>query len=179
MVRRRLVCAHRTKSHSLLASQYLVNHYLDRNVTLLGQTIPVPDTDQLKQTNAATGYGSLGTQADTCFSNWGYLPTFTLVDYYDVGNGSVFGELFVPSRRIQSLTLIAEYTAALNGVNYVATTIGNGSTSSNSSSKGSSSGNGAVSSTPLGGAGSLLGRLLASQSTMAMAVLGLAASFAL
>ena len=73
-------------------SQYLINHYLDENITLLGQTIPVPDTGSLNQTNAATGYGSLGTQADACVSEFGYPPTFTLVDYYDVGNGSVFRE---------------------------------------------------------------------------------------
>lgn len=52
--------------------------------------MPVPDTSSLNQTNAATGYGSLGTQADACISEFGYPPTFTLVDYYDVGNGSVF-----------------------------------------------------------------------------------------
>lgn len=72
--------------------QYLVNHYLDVNVTLLGQTIPIPATSELTETNAATGASSLGEQADTCYADHQYMPTFTLVDFYDVGNGSVFGE---------------------------------------------------------------------------------------
>ncbi|GAA5970538.1 hypothetical protein JCM11641_007345 [Rhodosporidiobolus odoratus] len=103
---------------------YLMNHYLDHNTTLFGQTVPVPATDELEQTNAATGTTSLGTQAATCLAQVGYYPTFTLVDFYDVGNGSVF-----------------EYAAALNKVTYNAVEIGNG-TSSSSSSSGSSNGGG-------------------------------------
>lgn len=72
-------------------AQYLVNHYLDYNTTLFGTTIPVPSTSELTQTNAVSGTGSLGAQAATCLTDHGYYPTFTLVDYYDVGNGSVFG----------------------------------------------------------------------------------------
>ncbi|GAA5869989.1 hypothetical protein JCM8547_001434 [Rhodosporidiobolus lusitaniae] len=101
---------------------YLVNHYLDVNTTLFGQTIPVPATSELEKTNAATGDTSLGEQAATCLAEHGYYPTFTLVDYYDVGNGSVF-----------------EYAANLNGVTYNAVAIGN-VTSSSSSDSGSSSG---------------------------------------
>jgi hypothetical protein len=71
--------------------QYLVNHFLDVNITFLGEDIPIPATSELTQTNAATGPTSLGKQANSCFANWGYWPTFTLVDFYDVGNGSVFG----------------------------------------------------------------------------------------
>ncbi|GAA5823519.1 hypothetical protein JCM11251_000665 [Rhodosporidiobolus azoricus] len=99
---------------------YLINHYLNENMTLFGQTIPVPATGELEETNAATGQTSLGEQADECLAQHGYNPTFTLVDFYDVGNGSVF-----------------EYAAALNGVTYTPSTIGNGTTSSSSSSSSS------------------------------------------
>lgn len=149
--------------------QYLVNHYLDVNVTLLGQTIPIPATSELTQTNAATGTTSLGEQADTCYAAHQYYPTFTLVDFYDVGNGSVFGQCSsngsVKGIAHQSLPR-AEYAATLNGVTYEATTIGNGSTSSTTS----SSGNGSVSSSDLSGASSLLNQLLGSQVSLALAV---------
>lgn len=68
--------------------QYLINHILNIDSSL-GFTMP--NTAALAQTNAVTGVGSLSAQAELCFSEQGYLPTFTLVDYYDVGNGSVFG----------------------------------------------------------------------------------------
>lgn len=61
-------------------------------MTILGMAIPVPAEQELLQTNAVSGYGSLGAQADTCIAQHGYAPTFTLVDYYDMGNGSVFRE---------------------------------------------------------------------------------------
>lgn len=53
---------------------------------------PIPDTALLPQTNAVTGVGSLMAQADLCLAQQPYAPTFTLVDFYDVGNGSVFRE---------------------------------------------------------------------------------------
>lgn len=75
------------------SQQYLMNHFLDVNTTLFGQTIPVPDTARLLETHASSGAApAMSAQADQCFSNHGYYPTFTLVDYYDVGNGSVFGQ---------------------------------------------------------------------------------------
>jgi hypothetical protein len=141
-----------------LLSQYLVNHYLDYNTTLFGTTIPVPSTSELEQTNAVSGTGSLGEQAATCLSEHGYYPTFTLVDYYDVGNGSVFGAFpclfptrcdlkdeadFTPSS-VPSHP--AEYAANLNGVTYSAVTIGNGTTSSSSTSSTGSSGTSSASS---------------------------------
>ncbi|BGP15184.1 hypothetical protein JCM10213_008675 [Rhodosporidiobolus nylandii] len=134
---------------------YLVNHYLDRNETLFGQTIPVPFTAELEQTNAATGDTSLGAQAATCLAQHGYYPTFTLVDYYDVGNGSVF-----------------EYAANLNGVQYNPVTIGNGTTSSTSSSSSggsSTSGDSAAPSSLVRGAAFLAstGALLVGAAAMA------------
>jgi hypothetical protein len=55
---------------------YLINHFLD--VTVLGAFIP--DTAKLNQTNAATGYGSVGAQVSTCTSTYGRPPNFILVD---------------------------------------------------------------------------------------------------
>ena len=55
---------------------YLINHFLD--TTLLNQLIP--DTTELNVTNAASGPGSLGAQADTCIAQQGRAPNFMLVD---------------------------------------------------------------------------------------------------
>ncbi|KAL8290107.1 hypothetical protein RQP46_003046 [Phenoliferia psychrophenolica] len=97
---------------------YLVNHFLDVNVTLGTTVFPAPATQALNTTNAlGPGTGTLLEQSNNCLSLHGSLPTFTLVDYYDMGQGSVF-----------------EYAAKLNGVSYVAGTIGNGSSSSASAS---------------------------------------------
>ncbi|SCZ98179.1 BZ3500_MvSof-1268-A1-R1_Chr7-1g09041 [Microbotryum saponariae] len=118
---------------------YMMNHFLGRNVSLLGETFTVPATSSLNQTNAATGTGSLGAQASSCFSQYKYYPTFTLVDYYDVGNGSVF-----------------QYAAKLNGVSYTATQIGNSSSTAANGGQTSAPSNpntdGTVVSTPLSGA---------------------------
>ncbi|GAA6004902.1 hypothetical protein JCM11491_002273 [Sporobolomyces phaffii] len=107
---------------------YLMNHFLDVNTTLLGQTVPVPATARLLETHAASGPApALSAQADQCRQNHGYYPTFTLVDYYDVGNGSVF-----------------EVAAQMNGVEYKAVAMGNGT------SKSTTSGGGSTTSTSLG-----------------------------
>ena len=45
---------------------------------LLGN--PVPDKDNADTTNAASGTGSLGTQVETCTSQYGRAPNFMLVD---------------------------------------------------------------------------------------------------
>ncbi|GAA6031167.1 hypothetical protein JCM8097_004037 [Rhodosporidiobolus ruineniae] len=99
---------------------YLMNHFLDYNVTVLGQVFAAPDTGALNSTNAATGSTSLGENAASCLAQHGYYPTFTLVDYYDMGNGSVF-----------------EFAANLNGVTYTPVTVGHGTSSSTSGSSGS------------------------------------------
>lgn len=60
------------------------------NITLLGQVIPIPARNALLQTNGLSGTGSLTVQANACIAQHNQKPTFTLVDYYDVGGGSVF-----------------------------------------------------------------------------------------
>ncbi|KAM0747439.1 PLC-like phosphodiesterase [Meredithblackwellia eburnea MCA 4105] len=118
---------------SSTGKMYLINHFLDVNVTLGTTVFPTPAVNELGTTNAVgPGTGTLLQNSNACYSEHGYLPTFTLVDFYDVGNGSVF-----------------QYAAQLNGVTYVPTTIGGGSSSSSSGSGTKSTSAGSVSSTSL------------------------------
>ncbi|KIY51257.1 PLC-like phosphodiesterase [Fistulina hepatica ATCC 64428] len=94
---------------------YLINHFLDESI--LGEL--VPDVAAANQTNAVNGTGSLGTQVDTCETEWGRPPNFMLVDYYEYGNGSVF-----------------EVAATINGVKYDPTVAVPTPKSSSSSSSG-------------------------------------------
>lgn len=100
---------------------YMINHYLDKNMTFFGSQIPVPDTAALEQTNAASGAGSLGQSADECAAQHGRYPTFMLVDFYDIVDGSVF-----------------QAAANLNGVQYSPIAMGNGTSTSRSKSNSSS-----------------------------------------
>jgi len=87
----------RTKASDTSTQMFLINHFLDK--MLLG--VPVPATDKLNVTNAASGSGSLGAQVDTCVATQGRPPNFMLVDFYEYGGGSVF-----------------EVAAQINGVSY-------------------------------------------------------------
>ncbi|OBT65272.1 hypothetical protein VE03_04653 [Pseudogymnoascus sp. 23342-1-I1] len=69
---------------------YIANHNLNTELELLGNTLLVPTQPLLGETNAASGYGSLGLAASQCNATWGKPPTVLNVDYYNVGNGSVF-----------------------------------------------------------------------------------------
>ncbi|KAI9805552.1 MAG: hypothetical protein M1825_000803 [Sarcosagium campestre] len=70
---------------------YMANHNLNRKLDIFGQDIGVvPDTDSLEDTNAVDGPSSLGKAAEQCTSDHGRPPNFLLVDYYNVGDGSVF-----------------------------------------------------------------------------------------
>ena len=75
----------------------------------LGNTVLVPATSLLNETNAESGYGSLGLAAENCRAQWGRPPNFLNVDFYDQGSypGSVF-----------------EVAAAMNGVQYTGTCCG-------------------------------------------------------
>jgi hypothetical protein len=59
----------------------IVNHFLD--VDILG--ILIPDDAADSTTNAATGVGSIGAQADLCISTWDRSPNLILVDYFQNG----------------------------------------------------------------------------------------------
>lgn len=61
---------------------YIVNHFLDSDI--LG--ILIPDNAADYTTNAATGNGSIGAQADLCTSTYDRVPNFVLVDMFDRGD---------------------------------------------------------------------------------------------
>jgi hypothetical protein len=62
---------------------YIINHFLDINI--LNSGVLVPDKGSAGTTNAATGTGSIGAQADLCTQQHGAKPNFVLVDYFDIG----------------------------------------------------------------------------------------------
>lgn len=95
----------------------LINHFLDRLV--LGN--PAPDKTRANVTNAATGFGSLGTHVSTCAAQNGRNPNFLLVNFYEFGGGSVF-----------------QVAADANGVSYNPTTPVSSPANSTTSAKGSS-----------------------------------------
>ncbi|KFY06717.1 hypothetical protein V492_07821 [Pseudogymnoascus sp. VKM F-4246] len=69
---------------------YIANHNLNTELELLGNSLLVPTQPLLGETNAVEGFGSLGLAAKQCNETWGKPPTVLNVDYYNVGNGSVF-----------------------------------------------------------------------------------------
>lgn len=71
---------------------YLMNHNLNVEVSVLGQSLLVPAVSQLNVTNAVEGPGSLGAAAGGCTADWGRPPNILNVDYYNFGSypGSVF-----------------------------------------------------------------------------------------
>lgn len=69
---------------------YLFNHNLNYDINLLGNSLLVPYIPLLNVTNNMTGEGSLGVNTQSCNDTWHYPPKFLNVDYYNVGNGSVF-----------------------------------------------------------------------------------------
>ncbi|KAL9946018.1 hypothetical protein ACHAQF_002471 [Verticillium nonalfalfae] len=69
---------------------YLLNHNLNLNYPLFGSDILVPAVVLLNETNAVEGYGSLGVSTRGCVEDWGRAPNVLNVDFYDVGDGSVF-----------------------------------------------------------------------------------------
>ncbi|KAL8699552.1 MAG: hypothetical protein Q9224_001361 [Gallowayella concinna] len=69
---------------------YMANHNLNTELTLVGRSLLVVTVSLLNETNNVTGFGSLGLMADQCKERWLRSPNFLLVDYYNVGAGSVF-----------------------------------------------------------------------------------------
>jgi hypothetical protein len=72
------------------AKFYMANHNLNYDINILGNSLLVPNIPLLNITNNVTGDGSLGVAAALCKSEHGNPPKFLNVDYYNVGNGSVF-----------------------------------------------------------------------------------------
>ncbi|OJD35077.1 tat pathway signal sequence [Diplodia corticola] len=72
---------------------YMINHNLNADISILGNSILVPNKVNLTLTNAnTTEYGALGLSVDQCTDMWGRPPNRLNVDYYNIGNinGSVF-----------------------------------------------------------------------------------------
>lgn len=87
---------------------YLANHNLNIQIDIADIDILIPNYATLEEVNAFSGNASLGLMANTCRcrlnlcitlatdadthpADWqGRPPNFLLVDYYNVGNGSVF-----------------------------------------------------------------------------------------
>jgi len=61
---------------------YIVNHFLDEDIL----SVHIPDDGADYTTNAATGTGSIGAQADLCTGVYGRVPNFVLVDMFDRGD---------------------------------------------------------------------------------------------
>ncbi|KAI4164636.1 MAG: hypothetical protein LQ342_001610 [Letrouitia transgressa] len=68
---------------TMAARMYIMNHFLDTNIKIGG--VMVPDRRDAARTNAATGEGSIGAQAELCMRMHGRAPAAILVDYFDKG----------------------------------------------------------------------------------------------
>jgi hypothetical protein len=91
---------------------YMANHNLNLELNFGGLSMLIPNLADMSETNAVSGFGSLGWMAENCTSkfsfsflfclvwlelihgteDWNRPPNFLLVDYYNFGNvnGSVF-----------------------------------------------------------------------------------------
>ncbi|KEF50898.1 uncharacterized protein A1O9_13047 [Exophiala aquamarina CBS 119918] len=73
------------------STMIMANHNLNQNFSIGGQEILVPEYDEIYDTNADQGNGSVGEAVARCIRDWNRPPTFILVDFYRQGNfpGSV------------------------------------------------------------------------------------------
>jgi hypothetical protein len=83
---------------------YMMNHNLNAEVSLLGQSLLVPAVSSLNVTNAVEGPGSLGMAANNCRSDWGRAPNVLNVDYYNYGDYP--GSVFEVAARMNNVTFV-------------------------------------------------------------------------
>ncbi|KAI9771218.1 MAG: hypothetical protein M1839_002839 [Geoglossum umbratile] len=69
---------------------YIANHNLNAEIKMDKLDVLLPAVAELTITNGADGHQSLGDMRKTCLNQWNRSPNFLLVDYYDIGGGSVF-----------------------------------------------------------------------------------------
>ncbi|DAA76339.1 TPA_exp: putative secreted protein [Trichophyton benhamiae CBS 112371] len=81
---------------------YMANHNLNLEISIAGATILVPNTVLLNETNAVSGFGSMGAMAGNCTEKWNRPPNFLLVDYYNIGN--VNGSVFQVAAKLNNVT---------------------------------------------------------------------------
>lgn len=74
----------------LLILIFQTNHFLDIYGSVFGIQTFYPDTARLNETNAESGYGSVGQGADNCIALWGRAPNFILLDFYDSEGNAPF-----------------------------------------------------------------------------------------
>lgn len=72
----------RPSGASASGRMYIVNHFLD--VDIFG--VKVPDRVHAARTNAATGDGSIGSQASLCEGLYDRAPNAVLLDFVDKGD---------------------------------------------------------------------------------------------
>ncbi|KAI9857599.1 MAG: hypothetical protein M1813_008191 [Trichoglossum hirsutum] len=78
------------KSDQASARMYMANHNLNVEIKVDKLDVLLPAVAELTFMNGADGAGSLGEMQNTCLTRWNRAPNFLLVDYYDIGGGSVF-----------------------------------------------------------------------------------------
>ncbi|KAK4219420.1 PI-PLC X domain-containing protein 1 [Rhypophila decipiens] len=95
---------------------YLMNHNLNAEVSLLGNSILVPAVSELNKTNAAEGVGSVFWAAENCMNMWdGHAPKILNVDYYNYG--SYQGSVFEAAAKINNVTYDKNRPCCGQGVN--------------------------------------------------------------
>lgn len=66
------------------------NHFLNTYTSFFGVSAWLPDKDKLTETNAETGYGSVGQQVENCQGLWSRPPNHILLDFYDSNQAAPF-----------------------------------------------------------------------------------------
>ncbi|KAI9773049.1 MAG: hypothetical protein M1840_008169 [Geoglossum simile] len=69
---------------------YMANHNLNAQIKMDKLDVLLPAVAELPISNRVKGFASLGEMKNTCLNQWNRPPNFLLVDYFDVGGGSVF-----------------------------------------------------------------------------------------
>jgi hypothetical protein len=82
-------CAVNRSQGEVAEQMYLINHFLDKAQQILGASSLVPAKDQLNITNAESGFGSLGKQAEDCIAMHSRPPNFMLVDVSTPGSYAI------------------------------------------------------------------------------------------
>ncbi|KAL7424979.1 hypothetical protein Q5752_000666 [Cryptotrichosporon argae] len=149
-------CAQNRTDGSPTSQLMLINHFLDEAYDFVGTTFWVPNKDKLNETNAASGYGSIGAHVDSCNQIWGRKPNIILLDYYD-SNGDA------PFDYVASLNAIADPTNTV--------TPGTASATSTSSSAGQTA---QISSSSLSGAARAAGSPYRAAAAWGAVVVGVA-----
>lgn len=148
-------CSVNRTSGSAASQMMMINHFLDTTYTFGNTQFWVPDKTKLNQTNAVSGYGSIGAHVTNCYQIWGRNPNHILLDFYDSGGSA-------PFQYVASLNSVAAPTNTVtpgSGVYATPTSVG-GQGSATGSGQGAvisaSRLSGAESRTSLGGMGAWL-----------------------